>query len=267
MQPASALPTAQDETQPPEPQEPSSSEAEEEEEEEEESTPVAAAAADHSTTTPPTSNGLDDVLWTQVLTYLSLPDVVHGAQLVSRAWRGLATSKEVWELLCNARWAWMAQPSSSTSSSSSSAQTDSPRLAPTHFYDLYRRRAQVRRLVRYPKPPRPLSHFDLAVDLRSRVSSAPIFSCRGPIDESFPTALFEFAGWTLVPTVVATNDGLLFSSVSAGKFYGRVAFERGVCVMEWSFPIHNSPFDQSYSPTHPLPTHESHGVLWGARSV
>jgi hypothetical protein len=89
-----------------------------------------------------------------------------------------------------------------------------------HYYTLYTQRAWARHRIRHPPSARPFTDFDLAVNFRALQSKTAnelvLYASRGPFNDDFPVNLFEFAGWTLKPEMVAKDEELLFQNLSQG---------------------------------------------------
>lgn len=184
-----------------------------------------------------TKSLLNEDLWIHVLAFLPLVDVVKGTLEVSRSWNVMAKQNEIWKLFCDKRWPWMALAETqdvgeggtgearwtNPCATSGSCGRGAAFREPGTLYRLYNQRACARHRVSYPPPLRKFTDFDLAVDLRSRLTNQVIYSCRGTLDEDgLGVDLFTFSGWVMTTDVVAVDEELLFENLSAGTCGRRV---------------------------------------------
>lgn len=198
---------------------------------------------------------IDEAVLQQALSFLSIHDLAR-LRPCCQALNTIATSKEVWQPICEHIWPWVKESdvltclipsslegkttttiiggrghqSSTTTSSSSSSFLGENRA----YYDFCKRRVQAQALVQLPRMLRDFNEFDLAVDLRNMATGEVLYSAHGHINDDFGIDLFSFAGWNLQPNILATSAAdasLLFEDrATAMAFFG----EQGCLQLEFT---------------------------------
>lgn len=172
------------------------------------SRPQASSKGECCSSSPGDLDVLPDALVVHAMGFLAVPDLL-AVMTTCKALRSVAVTTTIWRPLALCRWPWLgARPEQLPSF----APPESPHI----YWEVYRRRMRASHEARAYRPPSSaqprFTGYDLAVDLRHGQTGEILYSARGPLDDSFPNAIFEFQGWVLQPHALVVNRPLLFST-------------------------------------------------------